>query len=749
MNERSRWVSHQAAALLGVAVGWCIWPGAGLFFLLGCYLVVLAAAQVASYYQARLLPPLTRGQKALGVTVLVLVMLFTGLRFGTPLVHSEGWKSVSTQLSDRWALEGQPVIFPQQLYATHPQRLFVYDEGADDIQMVIGGERPLSQRLGHGVWCFDYDPRRAGFPLDRCGPLSVELVVDGRAVSRELTAVVTQPHPRWPQANAQLGLGACASEETDELFCVDRLGNLLRIATGDGPSDCVVLPDGMVAVCHRYLPEVWIVDPRTGEISTRLATDGWQYRMELSPDGAWLAIGLTGTKPAIGWIDVAARRYVGATPLDFVPEWLKFGPDASTLVVSCTRDQTLRLLRATDASDPSTWQPAGDPIRLGRPARSMCRGAEGRFVYFASSGWSSTGAHFVGGNHYVEHLVLGLDIEAWRIARRFDTEGRGNIQSAPGASDLGIDPLGLAPIDANTLMVTYAGSNQIGPLRLAGGNPVRARSLAQVGIRVPHGVADLGEHCWLLADPAGAALAVYKLEDNECVVVHVGLDDEQLAAHDPRAWEQRLGETVFYEGTQAGISCNSCHMNADSDHGLHDISDLTPTLSVRGVGGTSPYLRVPSYGSLVELHQELAGGLFGGYQDQAPYDRAKMLDAFVTTLPRPVNPNWFETPPDQLQAGMDAFVAGGCQHCHVPPAFTNLAQHPENWLFPQREHSYGRLLDTPSLLQAPAKSYWLVDGRAESIGAVIEDHNESNRHGDTASLDPAARRTLVQLLESL
>jgi cytochrome c peroxidase len=235
-------------------------------------------------------------------------------------------------------------------------------------------------------------------------------------------------------------------------------------------------------------------------------------------------------------------------------------------------------------------------------------------------------------------------------------------------------------------------------------------------------------------------------------VVRLEPDDDALLRRDPDALERRMGEHDFYEATRAGVSCQSCHLHADSDGALHDIGEprLSPTLTVRGVAGTAPYLRDGSYPRVRDL-DELSRTLYRGFLRVAP-GRAETLEAYVDGLvrrPSPLRPA--ERNLDRERAGVRAFVKARCPTCHAFPAFTNLGQHPIAAIFPDRvgARAADGVIDTPSLLSVRWAAPYLSDGRAPTLRSVIEQWNRSNRHGDTAHLSAGERDDLIYFLESL
>jgi hypothetical protein len=235
-------------------------------------------------------------------------------------------------------------------------------------------------------------------------------------------------------------------------------------------------------------------------------------------------------------------------------------------------------------------------------------------------------------------------------------------------------------------------------------------------------------------------------------IVRLGPDDDALFAHNRDALARRLGERGFYEATRAGMSCQSCHLHADSDERAHNLGDrrLMPTLSTLGLLGTGPYLRDGSYVRLRDL-DHVAQTLYRGYLRRAP-GRPQTLEAFVAALPRRgASTQRDARDPNAERRGVHVFVAAGCAGCHGFPAFTGLGQHLAASVFPQhsRQLPSDELFDTPSLLSVGSSAPYLHDGRANALLAVFVDHNHDNRHGDTASLSRAERADLIAFLRSL
>ena len=298
--------------------------------------------------------------------------------------------------------------------------------------------------------------------------------------------------------------------------------------------------------------------------------------------------------------------------------------------------------------------------------------------------------------------ILQIDVPSWRVIHRESTH--------PFAS-----PIGLTTQDRG-LVVAFVGSDHV------------LTASAAISIEHPMGLADLGENWLAVSSPATGRITVVA-------------PDGDLFAHTVRPYDRprtkkealiQSGERVFYQATRSGVSCQSCHTHADSDYAHHDIGHGTgsrPTLSVRGVGSTAPYLRGASYPSLQAL-EAFTTTVLGGYEKYQP-NRAEALAAYVGSLPAPT-PQKADI--EGLRKGVDAFVKARCNFCHTFPAFTNLAQFPEGFLFPERSDEL-HYLDVPSLIGVAGSAPYLYNGRADTLEAVLVAHNRSGPSRQSQSIE--------------
>lgn len=658
------------------------------------------------------------------------------VRAPAPLLDGDGLLGLGARTADRLRLEDTPSLAPPVVFADHPQTFFLHAPGAGSAAVDFGGAEPVAAvALGHGLFRVRYDPRAHGAPSE------VTLVIDG--ATRALTApiVIPQPHPRWLRPSPDRALAATVSEETDEVIVVDAGGRVAVAPTEDGPSDCAFLDDERLIVSHRHAPALLVLDARSGARRAEAALDGPHARVAVAPDAARVAVAVEGARPAVAILSSSSLQLERRVALDAEPDWLEFGPDADTLVVSTRRPaQLLRLRRGEDgwSTDP--------PMPLGRPAVTMARSPDGARLVIATTDFRADGEPHLG-NHYVQDQLLTVDVTSFRVVAQRLTARRSPRQGSAGDVDSGASPMGLDLLDDREL-VTFAGTDELWTLSAGSPTPAIA-ALADVPLHAPHGVAALAGGRVAVSSPSEGTIGILAASGRLETLVRLAPDDEALLAQDEPALMRRHGERGFYEATRAGVSCQSCHLHADTDHAVRNIGGrhLAPTLTVRGVAGTSPYLRDGSYPRLRDL-DHLSATLLRGFSRRAP-SRGLVLEAYVEGLPRRA-PNAGERDLERERFGVDAFVEARCPTCHAFPAFTNLGQHPRATLFPSHDAlPADDALDTPSLLGVAAHPPYLSDGRAATLASIFDDHDPDGHHGHVAALTERERGYLLYLLEGL
>jgi hypothetical protein len=731
--------------LLVLALGCDLWGVTGrpqLLAALCAYLVALLIWQLV---------PLCAQLELLPVRQAIWLWLFLALpgvlfvyRARAQLVEREGLVGFVTHLRDRYRLADLPAIAPALLSSDRPQRFYVYAPDARAVQLRLNaGVRVLPAiGLGAGLFRIDYDPRVAGVPNAKSGPLSVTIDVDGRAHARQMQFVRPLAHPRWFCSDPSGKWAATPSEESDELIAIGADRTVQRLPVGDGPLDCAFLDENTVAVSHRFEPRVFVLDLNRVQVTRVLELSGALGRMTRSPDGSRLVIARSAPTPELLWYSLPELELVRSQPLTAAADQLVFGRDRDSLIVASRADATVRLLHCNADACRETQQ-----LRLGRPAVALSRSQDGSRVYLATTDYRRDGSAQLG-NHFVQDQLLTLDTNDLSLRERHLTARRSERQSKPGDVDQGISPLAMLELRDKSLAISFAGSEELWRLQPTAADP-KITDLTPFELYAPHGLAELADGSLLVSSPLEAKIGVFPADAREPRILRFAADDDALLRQDAEAYARRLGERGFYESTRSGISCQSCHMHADSDDAAYNLGDrrLVPTLSVRGLLGTSPYLRDGSYPRLRDL-DDVAQTLYRGYLRHQP-GRAQLLETYIESLPR-AQPQTGAVSSAERH-GLQAFVKAHCDRCHAFPAFTNLGQLPMTLLFPQAAASFpeDETLDVPSLLSVGVSAPYLNDGRASNLLAVIEDYNPSDRHGDTRALNAQERHDLVAFLVSL
>jgi hypothetical protein len=760
-------VLRQLSALgLGLAL-WSLLQVPALWTLLLAYVFGVWIAGALRFGEA--LAGVPRAARAVILGALLLPGGIGLWRAGPALATNEGLSGLWPGLRDRLRVEALPAIAPPLVSGAEAQTLYVHARasGGERVRVQLGPRsKPIAaEALGEGLFRVDYDPRRHGPLSPANGALSATVWVGEQSTRRELRAVTPLAHPRWLARSPDGRLAATVSSESDELVIVSARGLERRVPVGDAPSDCVFLDDGQIAVSHDADEKLWVIDARSGALVRQLNGGQRQGRLTLAPDGTRLALARSGLAPELVVLDVATGTIVQKLSLPAAADWLAFGPDASTLLVATRADARLLRLHAHDG----VLRIAG-ALSLGRPVVTLARSRDGSSLLLATTDHRATGAHL--GNHFVQDQLLLVDTDTLSVTRTWMTAQRSPRQSKPGDVDRGLSPLGIAPAADGSWLIAFAGSEELGRVSARGvsfDDAVDAKLdakealregrvpfpiLSDLGLYAPHGVVELADGSVVVSSPASGALGLLPRAGTPRVL-RLAPSDAYLRAHDREALAQRLGERGFYEGTRAGISCQSCHLHADSDFAAHNLGDrrLLPTLSVRGLLGTAPFLRDGSYPELGDL-DHVAQLLYRGYLRYAPA-RKQTLQAYLAALPRlrPARGAGRDERERDLTAdrrGVQAFVAARCTTCHAFPAFSQLGAHRPAALFPDQHDSSGyELIDVPSLLSSAQSPPYLSDGRARTLASLLGEHNRSNRHGDSARLSAGQRRDLVRWLEGL
>lgn len=708
--------------------------------LLGAYALAWVAVNVA-VARGLALPRLDRRRTAALAVAIAAAPVVTLAGRVDAIAGAESLLGLDVNVGDRLRLERDVALHPALVRGDRPQLFFVRADRAREVRVTLApGLAPIdAERLGHGVFRVEYDPRREGVPSQR-GPAVARIDADGAITAREVEVVLPLAHPGWLRTSPDRRLACTTSEETDELVVVDAEGLLARVPTEDAPSDCAFLADGRIAVSHRHARALSVhavaaqapIQPETIALERAFG-----HRLAASADGARVAIAHESGRVTI--VDVASRRAIARANVGGLADWIVWDGDVvvvarrapAALVRLAIRGTSLRVERTRD---------------LLAPATTLTRAPDGALI-LATTDWSderTTPPHL--GNHFVQDQLVALDPVSLAPLRRVLTASRSPRQDAAGGIDRGLSPLGIDVAPDGAWWIALAGSDEIA--RIAPIDPaLRAIDVAEDALSAPTSVVVLAGGTLAIGSPSSGRIVLLDRATGAHRAIALAPSDAELLREDPDALQRRYGERAFYEGTRAGVSCQSCHLHGASDGLMHNIGGrvLVPTLDVRGVRGTSPYLRDGSYPRLRDLH-DVADTLYRGYREPAG-DRGATIEAWLASQPPPLP--LAARHPEPERRGLGVFVRAGCPSCHAPPAMTNLGRHPTGSVFPSARAPAGATLDTPSLRAVSRRSRFLFDGRATTLAAIFLQGDEGDRHGRTRELGDRDLADLVRFLESL
>ncbi len=703
---------------------------AGLLGALGVAFVLVNVARVVGWPDRE--PPLSRRAIAILVALILVVPLRDLAGRAGDLAETEGLSGLGEHLADRRSLEADPSLAPPLVPGDRPLTYFVHATG-EHVRVRLGPstEWMEAEALGHDVFRVDYDPARDGAPPPRAHETLASIEVDGSATTRTLLASTPGPHPRWLHLSPDRTHACVTSEETDEVVTFGPGGEGARTSTLDGPTDCAIDDAGALLVAHRYAHQLLSID---GD-GTRMIELGSLGALSLAVVGGHAFVVTDAEEAALIRVGLLGEHETARVALTGHPTFVVSGGGA--LFVTTAGPATLSRISLEGTIDASR--------ALVSPAVHLTVSPDASEVVLALTDFVEDGAPHLG-NHYVEDRLATFDATTLALREDRPTARRTPRQDHAGDVDRGASPMGLSFTARGTLLVAFAGTDEV--WELDGLAPPRILDTAPHGLSAPFSAAELEDGSILVTSPSSGRIGTFGQDRALRSSLALALPDRELLRTDPDALQVRFGERAFFEATRSGISCQSCHLHGGTDGAFHNIGGrlAAPTLDVRGVIGTSPYLRDGTYPRLRDLY-EVAVTEYRGYREPGG-DRAQNLEAWMRTLPPP--PTLVARAPERERRGLEVFVRAGCGDCHAAPAFTSLALHPIEAVFPDAPtRAEGRVLDTPSLRSVASSAPYLYDGRATSLDAIFRDHNASDRHGHTDALSDEDLDLLIVFLRSL
>lgn len=591
--------------------------------------------------------------------------------------------------------------------------------------------------LGFGLHEVDFEPRRDGLENIQTGNIDLTMSIDGRKYIRTVRVIRPRMKPSLTDSMESNGVAVAISSDTDEIIIIRRNGSIIQRSVLDGPSDAVFIDrKASIALSHRYSPQIWILESRRADRLKQIRAYGPQSKLTVSPDRKYLAAVIVGNSPGIQIYKLSDLSSSVFINLDKAPTWLEFGQNSDVLLSSWSDTPRIEQIRRSG----STWKRNTLSLTLERPPYHISLSKDRSMLSVLVSGHEEDTN--VSSNHRIEAQELQIRVRDLRVLNRlptFNSELVDTNERAHGAS-----PRAVGYGAKSKRAITFAGTHEFWVIETSSLSAPRVNAI-ETPDAFPESIAYLGSKVWAVAHPSSGTINLIT-ESGRTLKNHELESDANLHDKDPNALRIRTGEKYFKETTRKGVSCQSCHENLDSDYSTHDIGtgEKKPTLSVRGIAFTAPFLRSGSYPNIESL-EHVVLEILGGYEKQRQ-NRGAEIQYFLESLTRRQSHKTLSL--EQKRIGLSAFVKAGCDSCHQFPAFTNLEQISATYLFPERYDSF-RWLDTPSLLSVGSSPPYLADGRAKSLASVIIDHNPKNRHGNTSTLSEAEKRALIDFLEAL
>jgi hypothetical protein len=655
-------------------------------------------------------------------------------RDATVLIANEGLDHLGARLDDRAALSADHAMDPQHLRSDRVQTFVVRADGSSEVSLQIGTEHFVGDPMGAGVFRVRIDPSVLSSEGDT---IEAILHIDGTRHARTLRWIRARAHPRGLSLD-ETGERACAvSEETDEVYVIDT-DHTERVSLADGPIACawsgdalrVALHDGRIvsldhagAVTREEREDVTALTVLPSEAAPLEARIGRRSSDEGAASALSLVRGdhLEHTVPLAGIADHVVWAQGSEGPLAIV------ALRAPSRLIAVSLDGAIVAER-----------------RLLAPVIAMA--ARGPSLVIATADFADDPeAHL--GNHYIDDQLLLLGPDALEVRAVLHTAARTPRQDHAGDVDVGAGPRGLFIDEDGSVLVAFEGSREVTRYPRFDLPPrgVRLRDLPGEA-HAPESAVRLGDGTLLVTSPASGALL--RVRGGHVEVQALDGTSADLLREQPEDLRIRMGELAFSEATRSGVSCASCHLFGGTDFVAHNIGGrlLAPTLDVRGIAGTAPYLRDGSYPRLSDLH-EVADAEYRGYRHAAG-DRGATIEGYLASTVRPSM--LVEIDHERAMRGAAIFVQAECIRCHAPPAFTDLGLHVPLGIFPDHDFpSNVTALDTPSLRGLSGSPPYLYDGRAPTLRAVLTTENTANRHGDTRALSETELDDLIAFLRSL
>ncbi|MEE2902141.1 MAG: hypothetical protein VYC39_07405 [Myxococcota bacterium] len=655
------------------------------------------------------------------------------------LKTNELFDFIKSATTDRWNAQEHPSIWPRVVSLSEKQRFYIYapNSSTASIKWTQSSSASEATHLGFGLHEIDFDPRDATLKNARTGDAQINLILDEQIYTRSVRVIRPRISPKLTDSLPSNGVAVGISSQTDEVMIIRRNGNFLRRSVMDSPADAVFIDrKSSIALSHQRSPEIWILESRKGDRLKQIRALGPQGKLAVSPDRKYLAAVILGNQPGIQIFQLPELSSSLFITLDSAPNWIEFGKNSDLILSARKNSNKIEQIQRTGA----TWNKGAKSLTLDRPPYSLSLSQDRRILSALVSDHRPN--EDSSSNHRINAQEIQINVEDLKVINQLPTFNSKLLE--PNSRSHGANPRAVRYAEKTKRAITFAGTNELWLVETSSLSGTSVTSL-RTPVAGPDSLTYLGADVWAISHPSsgtinlthesGRTLKSYELET-----------DADLHESDPNALRIRTGERYFQETTRKGVACQSCHENTDSDYSKHDIGGgiSKPTLSIRGIAFSAPFLRSGSYPDIESL-EHVVLEILGGYERKSK-NRGARIQYFLESLIRPQPVKTISL--QDKQAGLEAFVKAGCESCHSFPAFTNLEQVSATYLFPDQYQEFG-WLDTPTLLSVGTSAPYLADGRADSLASVISEHNVKNRHGNTQILSKTEKKALIAFLESL
>ncbi len=490
-----------------------------------------------------------------------------------------------------------------------------------------------------------------------------------------------------------------------------------EVSVGDDPRTLCFTPDSKKIVVSNW------GSASISVISLDRAIDAEHHRVGLMPYGvvtdgnsAFIAEFATGN---VSVLNLKTGRQVNRIPVNPFPAGLAITSDREQLLVTH--------LFSGDVTSID--------VKTSKVSHIVSTGLDISSNQFVAIGPSGDKAYLPQTRSNVDNTALLFDSTVFPVVNILDLPDLNLMVRDRITIDTADEPVNMPfsvaiSLDENVVFVANAGSDDVSVI-----DQRTDRGVAHISVGAnPRGVA---------ITPDGSRVFVNNVLDGTLSVIDT---DDLVVTQTVDLTDIPLPETILQGKkifnsaseplltTDNWISCATCHFDGMMDGrtwlGFSDGPRNTPSLL-----GVSRTLPIHWSGDLDELQDvevtireiQVGNGLINGEAHDtlgvAHAGMSSQLDAlasYLAVLEFPMSPQ----PVDgaDLKLGRQMFTSLECEHCHVPPIFTDRELHEVGTgdkLLEKNRHGHGTRFDTPSLISVWMTAPYFHDGSAQTLEDVF------------------------------